>query len=242
MISEYISQDVQVQVNLAINTDNTHCTITKNNNVFYLNYSLSGSDCLFDLDKKNYTIAIRIHENYFKKYTLPFSLNLQKQSICCNVQSKLFELISCQAQGIERTLLFEGIILSLLYYAKQSNIENSLCYESCVMLQQPLELQKIEAAKTFILQHLDQNITIPVISKAVGTNQCYLKKGFKQVVGKTIFEFVQENRMLKAQHLLKNTNKKLLEVAEIVGYASISSFSQAFKFYFGVSPSNIAKE
>ncbi|MGL4347585.1 MAG: helix-turn-helix transcriptional regulator, partial [Chitinophagaceae bacterium] len=166
----------------------------------------------------------------------------ERHSICCNIQSKLFELISSQAEGIERYILFEGIILALLYYAKQSNIENSLCYESCGMLQQPLELEKIEATKIYILQHLEQNITIPIIAKAVGTNECYLKKGFKAIVGKTIFEFLQENRMQKAQHLLKNTNKKLLEVAEMVGYASISSFSQAFKFYFGVSPRTISKE
>ncbi|MDZ7614307.1 MAG: helix-turn-helix domain-containing protein [Flavobacteriaceae bacterium] len=59
--------------------------------------------------------------------------------------------------------------------------------------------------------------------------------------GKTIYEFVIENRMVKANHLLKNTDKKLFEISEIVGYASTSSFSKAYSNYFGVNPSLAGK-
>jgi AraC-like DNA-binding protein len=66
---------------------------------------------------------------------------------------------------------------------------------------------------------LDENITIPILSNLVGTNQCYLKKGFKEVTGKTIFEFIQENRMEKAKYLLQNSDKTIGEIALLTGYA-----------------------
>ncbi|MCX8480841.1 MAG: AraC family transcriptional regulator, partial [Sediminibacterium sp.] len=96
---------------------------------------------------------------------------------------------------------------------------------------------KIQKAKEYILKNLDQNITIPQIAQYVGTNQCYLKKGFKEVFNQTIFEFLQENRMEKAKHLLVNSNKSVLDICYTVGYSSLSSFSQSYKNYFGISPS-----
>ncbi|MDZ7897534.1 MAG: AraC family transcriptional regulator [Arcicella sp.] len=76
----------------------------------------------------------------------------------------------------------------------------------------------------------------------MGTNQCYLKKGFKEVFEQTIFEFIRENRMIKARHLLQSTNPNITEIAYNVGYSSLSSFSQSYKNYFGISPTEQIKQ
>ena len=61
---------------------------------------------------------------------------------------------------------------------------------------------------------------------------------FKQ----TIFEFIQENRMIKANHLLLSEKYSISDIAASVGYSSLSSFSQSYKNYFGVSPTKQAKQ
>ena len=76
----------------------------------------------------------------------------------------------------------------------------------------------------------------------MGTNQCYLKKGFKEVFNQTIFEFIQENRMIKAKYLLESNPENITSVAFNVGYASLSSFSQAYKNYFGISPLEYSRQ
>ena len=94
----------------------------------------------------------------------------------------------------------------------------------------------MQLAKNYIIENIANNITIPIIANAVGTNQCYLKNGFKEIFNQTIFEFLQENRMIKAKYLLENTSQNITEIAFGVGYASLSSFSQAYKNYFGITP------
>jgi AraC-like DNA-binding protein len=47
--------------------------------------------------------------------------------------------------------------------------------------------------------------------------------------------------MEKAKHLLLHTDKTIGDIALMTGYASVSSFSQSFKNYFGITPGGIAK-
>lgn len=204
-------------------------------------YSLASSDCLFDFSNTWNEVELKIHRDYFKKYHQVFELIVEKQEVCCNTQSKLYELINCNVTGIARSMYLESIVLYLVYQIQKNNLVFQLNCETCSFVNKPSELDKINRAKEFIFNNLDENITIPILSNIVGTNQCYLKKGFKEVTGKTIFEFIQENRMEKAKYLLQNSDKTIGEIAILTGYASVSSFSQSFKNYFGITPGGIVK-
>ena len=204
-------------------------------------YSLGISDCLFDFNNTWNEVELKIHRDYFKKYHQEFELIVEKQNVCCNTQSKLYELINCNVTGIARSIYLESIVLYLVYQIQKNNLVFQLNCDTCSFVNKPSELDKINRAKEFIVNNLDENITIPILSNLVGTNQCYLKKGFKEVTGKTIFEFIQENRMEKAKYLLQNSDKTIGEIAILTGYASVSSFSQSFKNYFGLTPGGIVK-
>ena len=206
-----------------------------------VHYTLSNSDCLFDFSKNWNEIIIKIHKNYFTKYHQPFELTTEKQNVCCNTQSKLYELVNCNVTGIARSMYMESVVLYLVYQVQKNNLVFQLNCDTCSFVNKPSELYKITRAKEFIVNNLDENITIPILANLVGTNQCYLKKGFKEVTGKTVFEFIQENRMEKAKHLLQNSDKTIGDVAHLTGYASVSSFSQSFKNYFGITPGSISK-
>lgn len=52
----------------------------------------------------------------------------------------------------------------------------------------------------------------------------------------TITEYIQEQRMNLAEHLLTTTQLEIKEVANAVGYKSHSRFSSLFKKYIGVYP------
>ena len=59
---------------------------------------------------------------------------------------------------------------------------------------------------------------------------------FKELLCQTPLEYVTEWRMQKAVSLLKQDDKKLVEVAQSVGYESDAAFSKAFKRLVGVTP------
>jgi len=107
---------------------------------------------------------------------------------------------------------------------------------ACRFLAYESEREKIMEARLIIESHLDQSHTIRELSRKVAMNECYLKKGFKALVGKTIHEFQQELRITKARELLQIQGYTVADVANTLGYSSISHFSTAFKRITGMKP------
>jgi AraC-like DNA-binding protein len=95
---------------------------------------------------------------------------------------------------------------------------------------------KIINAREILLQHICEPITIKALSRKVAINECYLKKGFKEIFGTTIFDFYQNQRMEHAKYLLYNKHLSVTEVSSMLGYSSISHFSTAFKKHTGIKP------
>jgi AraC family transcriptional regulator len=106
----------------------------------------------------------------------------------------------------------------------------------CKFLANDLDREKIIRSREILLQHIGEPITIKELSKKVAINECYLKKGFKELFGTTIFDFYQSQRMEHARYLLYEKGLSVTEVSMMLGYSSISHFSTAFKKHTGLKP------
>lgn len=106
----------------------------------------------------------------------------------------------------------------------------------CRFLANADDREKILKARDVLLQHIGEPITIKELSRKVAINECYLKKGFKELFGTTIFEFYQGQRMEHAKYLLYEKGLSVTEVSVLLGYSSISHFSTAFKKHTGLKP------
>lgn len=106
----------------------------------------------------------------------------------------------------------------------------------CKFLSNEADREKIYKAREILLQHIGEPITIKALSRKVAINECYLKKGFKEIFGTTIFDFYQGQRMEHAKYLLKEKGLSVTEVSLMLGYSSISHFSTAFKKHTGIKP------
>lgn len=107
---------------------------------------------------------------------------------------------------------------------------------ACRFLAYDSEREKVFEARRIIEQGFDKTLTIKDLSRKVAMNECYLKKGFKALVGKGIHEYQQELRISKAKELLANDGLSVSDVANTLGYSSISHFSTAFKKATGLKP------
>jgi len=112
---------------------------------------------------------------------------------------------------------------------------------ACRFLAHESEREKIIHARQILEQQLDQPLTIRELSRKVAMNECYLKKGFKTLTGKTIHEYQQELRISKAKHLLQQDGQSVSDVANTLGYSSISHFSTAFKKATGMKPCELLR-
>ena len=79
-------------------------------------------------------------------------------------------------------------------------------------------------------------MSIKELSKKIGVNEFVLKKEFKRVFDKTIFEYATEIRMNKAKELLTQSKKPIYEISEIIGYKNPTHFTAAFKKIEGTTP------
>ncbi len=106
----------------------------------------------------------------------------------------------------------------------------------CKFLSNEDDREKIIKSREILLQHIGEPITIKALSRKVAINECYLKKGFKEIFGTTIFDFYQSQRMEHAKYLLYDKGLSVTEVSLLLGYSSISHFSTAFKKHTGIKP------
>ena len=95
---------------------------------------------------------------------------------------------------------------------------------------------KIHDAKDIILSRYQDMPSLHELATMVGTNECTLKKAFKQEFGTTVFQYLFDYRMdLAAQYLL-DTNLPISEIGSRLGYDYQSHFCTAFKRKYGMSP------
>jgi AraC-like DNA-binding protein len=83
--------------------------------------------------------------------------------------------------------------------------------------------------------------TVESLAEAAGMSRSAFAVRFKELLGQTPLEYVTEWRMQKAMQLLQQRDKKLIEVARLVGYESDAAFSKAFKRVVGANPGEYLK-
>lgn len=114
--------------------------------------------------------------------------------------------------------------------------EKEIDVVNCKFLANEADREKIIKAREILIQHIGEPITIKELSRKVAINECYLKKGFKELFGTTVFDFYQSQRMEHAKYLLYEKGLSVTEVSMMLGYSSISHFSTAFKKHTGLKP------
>ncbi|MGO4548673.1 AraC family transcriptional regulator [Paenibacillus sp. 2TAB23] len=100
----------------------------------------------------------------------------------------------------------------------------------------------LQRAKDYLEIHYADGITIESVADYVGIDRTHFSKSFSKAFGLSPMKYVQQLRMNEARLLMKQTDYKLAEIAQSVGYPDLFSFSKAFKKHVGVSPAQFRKE
>jgi two-component system, response regulator YesN len=90
--------------------------------------------------------------------------------------------------------------------------------------------------KKLIDEQYMEDISINTIAETVYLSPNYISSLFRRETGETITDYLTRKRMEVAKGLLKNTDYKILDVANQVGFQDPSYFSKVFKKYSGVHP------
>lgn len=101
--------------------------------------------------------------------------------------------------------------------------------------------QKITDIVKFIHTHYPSKITLEALSAAFYISPYYLSRIFKEITGFTIINYVNLTRIREAQRLLNDTDMKIVDIAEEVGFESLTHFDRTFKKIMGMTASKYRK-
>jgi AraC-like DNA-binding protein len=88
----------------------------------------------------------------------------------------------------------------------------------------------------FIKNNLSKKITIKELAEMENLNEVYFSNSFSKAIGMPPVQYITEQKLNHAMHLLVTTNKSIKEICFLLGYSSEMYFSRIFKIKTGISP------
>lgn len=101
---------------------------------------------------------------------------------------------------------------------------------------------EIEKAKCYIIENISRPILVTDVAEHVNLSTEYLTRLFKKETGRSIKAFITEAKVSAAKDLLANPNIPVSIVALELGYDNFSHFTQMFKKYEQLTPSEYRKK
>jgi two-component system response regulator YesN len=96
----------------------------------------------------------------------------------------------------------------------------------------------VKGSKKYIKEnYFRHDLAIKDVSKSQYINETYLRSLFKKETGMTVNEYITNIRLDKTKEILKTTEYRLADIADMVGYNDSSYLSKIFKKNIGISPS-----
>lgn len=98
------------------------------------------------------------------------------------------------------------------------------------------ESKLVTTTCAFLLKDISVHHDLDYLARLIGTNRNSLARAFKHVIGKGVYAWLREQRMIAATEFLTATDLSIQEISFNVGYEDPGNFSTSFKHLYGVSP------
>lgn len=103
------------------------------------------------------------------------------------------------------------------------------------------QLPLAQGIHRYLLAHLSEPLTVERLARHFNTSATRLKESFRAVYGTSIRAFLMEQRIRSAAVLLRQTDRKVSDIAGEFGYANASKFAAVFQRIMGESPAQYRK-
>ncbi|MBQ2743764.1 MAG: helix-turn-helix transcriptional regulator [Oscillospiraceae bacterium] len=118
----------------------------------------------------------------------------------------------------------------------------TVMYEILTGLSREGNMRGIVKIEEYIRENLsDSELSNSDLAELLEISETALRKKFKTVFGSTPKQYIIDLRINEAKHLLSLGEKKVLDISEACGFASVYHFSRAFKARTGKTPCEYAR-
>ena len=217
-------------------------------NLFYLNEETGKKEWMSYPGKPMQGLEISFTPGFFTRffpgdidYMKPFTariannqsvaLTRYRQVITPSMQHIINDILFCNKPAFLKKLFLSARVMELLML----QLDQMQCDGDRQGISKENKERMFEV-KSFLENQLEPGFSIHSLAKDFGTNEFSLKKEFKLLFGKSVFDYWNGSRFDHAKQLLKN-GYSIQQLADKMGYSNPQNFSTAFKRRFGVAPS-----
>lgn len=97
----------------------------------------------------------------------------------------------------------------------------------------------IKQILTIVDKDYQKDMSLKTLAGKYNMNVAYLGQMFLKEVGCPFSYYLNNTRCKKGRELILNSNMKINDIANMIGYADISYFYRTFRKYYGVSPASL---
>lgn len=98
----------------------------------------------------------------------------------------------------------------------------------------------VNLARQYIHKHFSSDISLKVVAEAINISSGHLSRIFLEKMNCNFVDYLNSYRIEKAKEYMKNSNLKIYEISEKVGYKNVEHFTRLFRRLVGKSPSEYA--
>jgi DNA-binding response OmpR family regulator len=102
-------------------------------------------------------------------------------------------------------------------------------------------LRCVYRAIDILLDEMADPPSLTALAHRVGTNQARLGREFQTHLGMSTFEYLREQRLVRAQELLAAADQPIQQIADAIGFKRAGDFATAFRHRFGMTPREYRK-
>lgn len=101
--------------------------------------------------------------------------------------------------------------------------------------------QKVREIASYISQNYASDLSLDLLAERFYISKYHLCHLFKEITGFTVVEYINTTRIREGERLLIDTDLKISQISERVGYDSVTHFGRVFKECFGKTPVSYRK-
>ncbi|USF27021.1 HTH-type transcriptional activator RhaS [Firmicutes bacterium ASF500] len=114
--------------------------------------------------------------------------------------------------------------------------------EACDSQRQERQKSAIQRAREFMQDNFtNPELMLKTVADYVGFSEKYFSTRFTRECGCTFINYLNDLRIRRAQELLVQTDMKIYEISDAVGYSNVEHFNHMFKKKLCISPKDFRK-